>query len=170
MAARNVDHLDDRLLVIERIFRAPCERVFDAWTKPELLMLWYAPRGCSIHFEHLDVRPGGRFHSRVRNPEFGDCWIVGIYEEVVKPERLVFTMGIADSAGRRIASAQAGHDAAWPEETRVVVTLEALQGRTLLRLEQNVSEALAKKTGAHPSWLQMLEELDELLANQGREG
>jgi uncharacterized protein YndB with AHSA1/START domain len=151
---------------IERMFDAPRELVFDAWTRPEYLLQWYAPHGCTIHFEAIDVRPGGRFHSRIRNPRFGDCWCVGVYREVLRPERIVYTLATADSAGNAIDPVKAGHDSRWPRETVVTVTFADVRGRTKLTLEQNVSEALAKHTGAHPSWVEMLDRLAALITQR----
>ena len=162
MPARIAD--DTRTLRIERRFDAPRELVFDAWTRPEQLMRWYAPHGCTIQLVRLEARPGGRFHWCIHNPSFGDCWCVGVYQEMVRPERIVYTLATADSAGNQIEPAQAGHDPRWPRESLVTVTFTDVRGSTLLTLEQNVLESLAKHTGAHPSWLQMLERLDEIVA------
>lgn len=162
MAARIAD--DARTVRIERTFDAPRELVFDAWTRPEYLMQWYAPRGCTIELVQLDARPGGRFHWCIHNPSFGACWCVGVYKEVVRPERIVYTLATADSAGNEIEPAQAGHDPRWPRETLVTVTLADVRGSTRLTLEQNVLESLARHTGAHPSWLQMLDRLAEIVA------
>lgn len=148
------------------MFAAPRELVFEAWTKPELLLQWYAPRGCTIRFAAVDVRPGGRFHSCIHNPSFGDCWCVGVYREIVRPERIVYTLATADSEGNEIEPVQAGHDPRWPRETLVTVTFEDVRGATRLTLEQNVLESLAKHTGAHPSWLEMLERLAALVATR----
>ena len=84
---------------IERVFDAPRELVFDAWTKVEHLLQWYAPHGCTVRIVELDARPGGRFHFCIHNPSFGDCWCVGVYREVVRPERIVYTLATADSDG-----------------------------------------------------------------------
>jgi uncharacterized protein YndB with AHSA1/START domain len=162
MPARIAD--DARTIRIERVFAAPRELVFDAWTRPDYLLQWFAPRGCTIRFVEIDVRPGGRFHSCIHNPSFGDCWCVGVYQEIVRPERIVYTMATADSAGNVIEPMQAGHDPRWPRETLVTVTLADVRGSTLLTLEQNAAESLAKQTGAYPSWLQMLDRLAELVA------
>ena len=161
MAAR-IDE-DTRTLRIERMFDAPRELVFDAWTQPERLLQWYAPRGCTITLVKLDARPGGRFHWCIHNPSFGDCWCVGVYKEVVRPERIIYTLATADSSGNQIDPVQAGHDPRWPRETLVTVTLTDVRGSTRLTLEQNVLESLAKHTGAHPSWLQMLDRLAEMV-------
>ena len=150
-------------LRIERVFDAPRELVFEAWTNPEQLLQWYAPRGCTVRFVEIDVRPGGRFHSCIHNPSFGDCWCVGVYREIVRPERIVYTLETADSAGNEIEPAQAGHDPRWPRETLVTVTFAEVRGSTKLTLEQSVLESLARHTGAHPSWLEMLDRLAALV-------
>jgi uncharacterized protein YndB with AHSA1/START domain len=162
MFARSAD--DTRTVRIEHTFDAPRELVFEAWTRPERLAQWYAPRGCTIHIARLDARPGGRFHWCIHNPSFGECWCVGAYQELVRPERIVYTLATADSAGNEIESVQAGHDPRWPRQTLVTVTLTEARGATRLTLEQNVLESLARHTGAHPSWLQMLDRLNELVA------
>lgn len=153
---------------IERVFDAPRELVFEAWTNPGHLLAWFAPRGCTISYAHIDVRPGGRFLSRIQNPSFGDCWCVGEYLEVVAPERIVYSIAIADGKGNKLDAAQAGHHPDWPQETIVRVTLEDDHGKTKLTLEQNASTALAKQTGAYPSWLQMLDELERFLVVRRR--
>jgi uncharacterized protein YndB with AHSA1/START domain len=162
MAARIAE--DTRTIRIERRFDAPRELVFDAWTQPEYLLQWYAPRGCTLTLVQLDARPGGRFHFCIHNPSFGDCWCVGVYQEIVRPERIVYTLATADRAGKQIEPVQAGHDPRWPRETLVTVSFAEVRGSTRLTLEQNVLESLAKHTGAHPSWLQMLDRLGEVVA------
>lgn len=166
MSARVADRSAAGTVKIERVFDAPRELVFEAWTKPELLLQWYAPHGCTIHFEKIDVRPGGRFHSCIRNPRFGDCWCVGVYREIVQPERIVYTLATADREGNEIEPAQAGHDPRWPRETLVTVTFAEVRGGTKLTLEQSVAESLAKHTGAHPSWLEMLDRLAALVTTR----
>jgi uncharacterized protein YndB with AHSA1/START domain len=151
-------------VLITRVFAAPRELVFQAWTDPEHLMHWYAPRGCAIHFRTLDLRPGGRFHSCIRTPDGHDCWCTGVYREIAAPERIVYTLALADENGNPAAADQAGKDPDWPQETVVTVTFTALGDKTTeLILHQTVSEALAKRTGAHPSWLDMLDRLAEEL-------
>jgi len=151
-------------VLIKRVFAAPRELVFKAWTDPEYLMCWYAPRGCTIHFHTLDLRPGGVFHSCLRTPDGHDCWCAGVYREIVVPERIVYTLALADEDGNPTAPDQAGKDQDWPQETVVTVTFTALGAKeTELVLHQTVSEALAKRTGAYPSWLDMLDRLGEEL-------
>ena len=74
-------------------FDAPRERVFDAWTNPEVLRRWWAagPDWETPHAE-VDLRPGGRYRLSMRNPETGDVHTVaGEYTEITPPERLAYT-------------------------------------------------------------------------------
>lgn len=159
----------DKMVVIERLFAAPRELVFKAWTDPAHLARWFAPRGCTIRFLKLDVRPGGVFHSCIHNPAFGECWCVGVYHEIVAPERIVYTLASADAQGNKTAPAAGGHASDWPAETTVSVTFTEHEGRTKLVLRQTVLESIAKRTGAYPSWLQMLDRLEEELRLPGSE-
>lgn len=151
---------------IERRLPYPRDVVFDAWTKPELLARWFAPRGCTLKFESIDVRSGGGFHACLHNPTFGDCWTAATYLELVRPQRLSFSWRAADADGNAVSPQSQGHDLDWPAETIVSVEFIAEPNGTLVRLDQNVSEALAKRTGAHPSWLQMFDILGEHLAQR----
>lgn len=150
---------EDRFVRIEETFDATRARVFDAWVRPELLAQWFAPAGCALHIVRMDVRPGGTYHWCVRHPVAGDCWTIGTYVEVTPPERLVFTSVIADAHGHRQPPASQGHDPAWPQETVITVTFEERAARTVVTLTQDVSVELARRTGAHPSWLEMLQHL-----------
>lgn len=148
---------------IEETFNASIERVFEAWTNPEKLMKWFAPDGCTIRFKELNIKEGGKFHSCISNPQYGDCWCIGQYKEVVSNSKLAFTMINADEYGNPINPADIGMDSDWPGETLVTVTLTEENGKTKLQLRQTVSQDLAKKTGAYPSWLQMLNSLKNIL-------
>ena len=148
---------------IEQTFNASAERVFSAWTDPEKLVKWYAPDDCTVHFKKIAVEPGGQFHSCISHPRFGDCWAIGNYKEVLPNTRIVFTLINADENGHPINPADIGMDPDWPGETLVTVTFEEENGKTKMQLRQTVSLALAKKTGAYPSWLQMLTNMETML-------
>jgi uncharacterized protein YndB with AHSA1/START domain len=151
-------------VLISRTVSYPRERVFRMWTDPEHLARWFAPRGCTISFKQLDIREGGHFHSCISNPDFGDCWCVGTYLEIVVPERIVYRIGIADEAGNRRTAAEAGMDPDWPDETIVTITFRDLGTATELCLHQTADKTIAKRTGAYPSWLQMFDILEEQMA------
>jgi len=104
------------------VFDAPRDLVFKAWTDPEQLKRWYAPKGCTMHFSQIDLRQGGTFHSCIRSPDGHDCWRKGVYREIVPPERIVYTLAIADEKGSLVEPADVGMDPDWPGEASVTVT------------------------------------------------
>jgi len=81
----------DRELMLTRIIDAPRDKVFRAWTDPELLKQWFAPLPYTTPFAELDVRPGGANLIVMRDPQGNEFANRGIYLEVVENERLVFT-------------------------------------------------------------------------------
>ena len=150
-------------VLIEETFDAGIEKVFAAWTDPNLLVKWYAPDGCTIHFKSINVEKNGKFHSCISNPQYGDCWCIGEYKEVVPYSKLVFTMINADENGNQINPQSIGMDPEWPAETQVTILLSEENGKTKLQLSQTVLQEIAQKTGAYPSWLQMLHNMRSLL-------
>jgi uncharacterized protein YndB with AHSA1/START domain len=81
----------NRELVLTRIINAPREKVFNAWTDPEILKQWFAPLPWTTPVAQLDVRPGGANLIVMRDPEGREFPNRGIYLEVVPNQRLVFT-------------------------------------------------------------------------------
>lgn len=80
-----------RELVINREIAAPRAAVYSAWADPERAARWWAPRDFTLLSCSMDVRPGGKWHRRMRAPG-GEVFVKrGTYREVVAPERLVFT-------------------------------------------------------------------------------
>ena len=169
MSERNAVMTEEgRQVLITRVFNAPRNLVFKAWTNPQTLERWYSPQGCVVRFKRMDFRPGGEFHSCIQTADGHECWCRGVYEQIVAPERIVFSMAVSDEKGNLLEPTQAGMDPDWPKETLVTVTFaEVGNDQTLLTLRQTVSESIAKRTGAYPSWLQMLDRLAAELANPG---
>ena len=121
-------------LVLTRIIDAPREKVFRCWTEGALLKQWFAPRPWTTPVAELDVRPGGASLITMRSPEGHDMASPGIYLDVVRNERLVFTDAFSPGwrpagqpfmvaeitledagAGKTRYTARAMH---WNEETR----------------------------------------------------
>src|SRR6188472_4024681 len=91
----------ERVLVITRVFDAPRELVFTAWTDKRHAMNWWGPKHHPATLVDMDVRPGGRWRHCLRSVETGqNLWHGGVFREVVPPERLVFTFAW-EEAGER---------------------------------------------------------------------
>jgi uncharacterized protein YndB with AHSA1/START domain len=154
---------NNNYLHITHLFDASVEQVFEAWTNPEILKNWYAPEGCTIDFKSIDVSVGGEFHSVIHDPVHGDCWIKGVYQEVVFREKLVFLMVLSNEQGEVITAGDAGKSEAWPQAIITTVTFTPISNQTKVTLHQTVDETEAKKTGAYQSWFSMFDKLSGAL-------
>ncbi len=90
----------EREVEIVRIFNAPRELVYRAWTEPEHMTQWWGPTVFTNHSCELDVKPGGKWQIAMRSPAGVDHYCKGIYSEVREPERLVFTNDAFDADGK----------------------------------------------------------------------
>lgn len=81
----------DTDVVLTRAFDAPRDLVFDAWTKPELLMRWFGARGWNLRTCELDLRVGGSWRFVSRGPDGTEMGQGGVYREIVPSSRLVYT-------------------------------------------------------------------------------
>jgi|HubBroStandDraft_4_1064222.scaffolds.fasta_scaffold59506_2 uncharacterized protein YndB with AHSA1/START domain len=80
----------DRELIFTRVFDAPRELVFEAWTNPKHLVQWWGPHGFTTTIHQMDVRPGGVWRLTMHGPDGVDYKNRLVFLEVAKPERLVY--------------------------------------------------------------------------------
>ena len=101
----------ERACVIGRVFDAPRELVFKAWTDPADLKRWWGPKGFTWVGCKTDLRPGGLFHYCMRSPHGHEMWGKFVYREIVAPEQLIFVNSFSDQDGRttRHHGARPGH-------------------------------------------------------------
>ena len=85
-------------LSITRDFNAPREKVFQAWTDPEILVKWFGPKEVSTESARIDLRVGGEYHYALKLPDGKIIDHHGVYREIDPPNKLVFT-GILDGQG-----------------------------------------------------------------------
>jgi len=142
----------ERELVITRIFDAPRELVFTAWTEPDRAVRWWGPQGFTTARYEIDFRPGGAYRVCMRSPEGTEHWQRGMCRELVEPERLVFTFAWEDAQGRP------GH------ETVVTVTFAEYGAKTKLTLHQAVFETVTARDLHQGGWTSALECLADYLA------
>jgi uncharacterized protein YndB with AHSA1/START domain len=93
----------DCTVVLERVFDAPRELVFDALTKPELIRRWFGPRGTSLSVCEVDFRPGGAWYYLLHSDR-GDLGIRGVYREIEAPQRIVSTESFDGFPGEAVAT------------------------------------------------------------------
>jgi len=104
-AHQTLDRLGEQLgkmleLITTRVFDAPRELVFQAWTDPERLARWWGPKGFTNPVCEVDVRPGGAIRIHMRAPDGTVYPMTGVFREVSEPEKLVFTSSALDQNGQ----------------------------------------------------------------------
>jgi uncharacterized protein YndB with AHSA1/START domain len=155
----------EREIVITRVFNAPRDLVFKAWTEPERVMRWWGPNGFTTPFCTIDLRPGGVFHHCMRSPEGRDFWSKGVYREIVAPERIVCTDFFADEEGNPVPPTHYGMSPDWPAEALITVTFAEYEGQTKLTLQHAVGSAPASERDmCQAGWTESLDRLAEYLA------
>jgi uncharacterized protein YndB with AHSA1/START domain len=149
-----VERKSERELVVTRTFNAPARIVFEAWTKPELLKRWWAPKstGVSLLSCEADVRVGGRYRLEFGHGDSKPMAFFGRYIEVTPHSRLVWTNDESDDGAI------------------TTVTFEEKGGKTLLVMHELYpsKEALdAAVTGMEGGMPETFAQLDELLVILG---
>jgi uncharacterized protein YndB with AHSA1/START domain len=147
-------------ITMSRLFDAPRELVFEAWTDPEQLARWWGPHGFTNPVCETDPRPGGRWRIDMQGPDGTIYPNTGRYLEVIVPERLVYTDDVADDA-----TAWGNHP---PPSTVQTVTFEDAGGGTrvtvVVRLDSPAARDAMIEMGAVIGWNESMERLDALLA------
>jgi uncharacterized protein YndB with AHSA1/START domain len=93
VSSSTITSVEDRELIISRVFNAPRKHVYKAWTDPEHLPQWWGPKGFTITVQEIDVRPGGVWRYIMHGPDGVDYDNKIFYIEVVSPERIVYSHG-----------------------------------------------------------------------------
>lgn len=144
-------------LTLTRLINAPREKVYRAWTEPEIMKRWFAPAPFTAPVVEVDVRPGGASYILMRGPDGKDYPNRGVYLEVVKNERIVTTDA---------------YTSAWvPSEKpfmTLVLTFENEDGKTryTARALHWTAEDLKahEEMGFHQGWAQCTDQLEALVA------
>ena len=157
-------------LVITRVFDAPRELVFKAWTDPEHMKRWWGPKAFTAPAIRMDLRVGGKYLFCMRSAEGKDYWSTGIYREIVKPERLVFTDSFADEKGNVVPATHYGMGDDIPLEMLVTVTFVENAGKTTMTLRHAGMPTGKMKDMTGAGWNESFDKLAASLRSQERQG
>lgn len=146
----------ERELTLTRIFDAPRELVFQAWTDPEHLAKWWGPHGFTNPVCEVDLRPGGKILIHMRGPDGVTYPMTGAFREIVAPERLVFLSAAIDQEGTPVL-----------ESLTTVTFAEHGNRQTKLTVHARASGlkpiAAQYLAGMQAGWTQSIERLAEFL-------
>lgn len=143
-----------REIVLRRVIHAPRERVWDAWTDPEQLAMWWGPDGFTTTTSEMDVRPGGVWRFVMHGPDGIDYLNRVHYLEVVKPSHMTYQHG-----------GEGEHE---PIQFHVTVTFEEYDGKTTVTLHSTFPtpeerDKVIREHGALEGGKQTLARLDAYL-------
>ena len=139
-----------RELVITRVFAAPRELVWQAWTEREHMMRWCAPHDFVITHGEGAARVGDSWRSCMVSPAGEEHWVGGVYREVVENKKLVFTHAWDEADQPR-------------HETLVTVILADDGAKTKMTFRQENFRSLASRDGHEGGWSESFERLDSYL-------
>ncbi len=155
-------------VVIERIFDAPVDLIWQMWTQPDHFKKWYGPEGMSVPVAEMDVRVGGRRLVSMESPDGSmKMWMTGEYLEVVPNERLVYTDSMSDEDGNVISPSAMGMPDGHPEKTEVTVLFEAIAGRTkMVMTHAGIPAGSPGAAGWNQAFAKMAVHIKSVLNNQ----
>jgi len=143
-------------LEISRVMNAPVEKVFDAWTKPELLAMWFGPEGFEVREVEADCKPQGKYNITIVSPDNNVIQHYGEYLDVDKPNRIVFTWVLENQA----CEGSKGQCAT----TLVEITFTRQGDQTLLDLRHEKLPDQSALDGHSFGWQSSLASLENLLS------
>ena len=157
---------DTRDLIIIRLFDAPRELVWKAWTESERVMRWWGPKGFTSPVSKINLRVGGEYLNCMRSPEGKDYWSKGVFREIVASERLVMTDSFADENGNTVPGSYYGMSKDFPLEMLISVMFEEYDGKTKITLRHTGMPSDADSKGAGQGWNESLDKLAEYLETE----
>ncbi len=126
-----------REVLLTRIIDAPRELVFEAWTDPKHMAVWWGPKYFTNPVCEMDVRPGGAILIHMQGPDGVVYPMKGTFHEIVKPERLVFAIiAFEDEKGNALLA------------TLLTATFAEHRGKTKLTVHEVVTKAEPGVEGA----------------------
>ena len=157
--------------VISRVFDAPRDLLWQCFTQPERMKLWWGPKGVKVVKADMDFRVGGTYHYAMQPPDGEVMWGKFVYREITPPERIVLIDSFSDEAGglgRHPLAPQ------WPPQMLTTFTFEeAPGGRTKFTVRWSPHEATAEEQAVFDAgrasmtagWSGTLEQLEVYLAS-----
>jgi len=141
-------------LELARLIKAPRAKVYDAFVTREALMAWMCPRSMSVPEASVDARVGGRYRLVMRARDRSTFVVGGVYRELVRPERLVFTWQWEGEVMPGV-------------ETLVTVTFSDQEGGTLLKVHHTGFPDAAMRDNHGQGWNSSFNKLTDLLDQRG---
>lgn len=156
--------LNENELIITRVFDAPRQILFEAFTNPVHLKNWWAPKGFSTTFCSVDLKIGGLFRYCMTSPDGNDFWGRGIYKEINKPNLIVYSDCFTDKDGNPVPPSHYGMQLTTIQESIVEITFEEVMQSTKVTLKYSrMTELGQEREMAEQGWNDMLDALENFI-------
>lgn len=153
-----------QVMTINRIFDTTPERLWAAWTDPELFKRWWGGKDFTCPACKIDLRVGGKYIACMRSPDGQDIWSGGVFREIIPTSRLVFTDMFTDPEGNLIPASQYGMGADWPDVLLITLNFsEPEPGKTLLTLRHEGMPEGQDQDLTSEGWRQSFDKLAKLM-------
>jgi uncharacterized protein YndB with AHSA1/START domain len=126
-------------VVVERLYNAPVDKVWAAFTEDAEVMKWWGPDYFTCPAARMDVRPGGTSLVCMRSPDGQDMWMTWAYTAVEPMRRIAYIQNLSDASGARIDPGAIGMPPEFPRDVATVVTLTPEGGRTRMRIVEDTT-------------------------------
>lgn len=142
-------------LVITRVFNAPRELVFKAWTELDRFTKWWGPQGFTVETHRFELRQGGMYLGSQRSPDGHVMWGKFVYREIEAPGKLVFIQSFSDEQGNTV---RAPFSPIWPLEIINDLSLADKDGTTELTLRGGPINATDEEIKAYEGMIPTLQQ------------
>jgi uncharacterized protein YndB with AHSA1/START domain len=128
---------EKRDLVVTRVFDAPAEQVWKAWSDPEYVMQWWGPEGFTSPLARMDFRESGTSLVCMRSPEYGDQYNIWTYRKIVPTERIEYISNLSDKDGNKAEPVKMGMPPDFPKDQLHTVTFKKVDGKTEMTVTEH---------------------------------
>lgn len=156
---------DVERMTVTRVFDAPRELVWKAWTDPKYVAKWWGPQGCTAPVVEMDFRVGGKALLCMKMPDGQEFWNGIDYIEIVPNEKIVSSMYFSNAKGEKVDPSTLGFEHEVVEGAYDTTLFEDLgDGKTKLTFIGNEPMKDAAESGQLEGWKQILDKVAEVLA------
>ena len=163
-------------LTIARIFNAPCEKVWKAWTNPKEVKRWWGPKIFTAPSCEIDFREGGKYLFCMQSDQGEEVWKkgiwnTGVYKEIVPLKKIVCTDCFADELGNVVPATHYGMEG-MPSELEITLTFDEVKDGLPIGEEVKTKMTLhhsglpeEMKEMCKTGWTESFDKLNEILKN-----
>lgn len=157
------------LVEITRIFQAPVEWVWKAWTDLEIVEQWWGATGYKSKYVRMDFREGGKFFLDIERGDGSITWRTGTYEKIIPHKKIVCTDSFADKDGNIILGNDIGRPGNWPRKLYITIEFEVIDAQQTKMMVTHEGVPKDGQDECLQGWNQALDKFAEVVERYGNE-